>query len=276
MAHAWISDQGGSRTRARFAAMVQRDLRFLVSEERLRRSPSKLDGVSAEDEQMLRSYGCEVAQKCGVLLRLPQKVCATAQVLLHRFYCKRSFVQFKVEFAAMAAIWLASKLEEHPRALKDVLQVYNRIERRDNARPLALLEFADPKFAEWRGQVVVTERYMLREFGFVMQVEHPHKFVLVLLSPQVLRGSDRLMQESWHLANDSLRTSVCVRFPPETIACAVIALASERIGEALPSDPPWWEMCAVSRQDIQCVVRMVKDVLAMPRARPVAVWQDLT
>ena len=40
---------------------------------------------------------------------------------------------------------------------------------------------------------------MLRAFGFVTHVEHPHKFVLSLL--QILEVSS-LLQEAWNLTND--------------------------------------------------------------------------
>ena len=43
---------------------------FYLSEEALEDSPSKKDGVSAEDEETLRVYGCELIQEAGILLRL--------------------------------------------------------------------------------------------------------------------------------------------------------------------------------------------------------------
>lgn len=114
---------------------------FYLSAEALATSPSRADGVDAATETQLRRYGCDAIQEAGILLRLPQVVCATAQVLLHRFYCKRSLTQFDVkvwrgvyscgcccwwrfcadadaaladlhQVAAMAAFWLGCKLEE--------------------------------------------------------------------------------------------------------------------------------------------------------------------
>ena len=47
---------------------------------------------------------------------------------------------------------------------------------------------------------------MLRAFGFIVHVEHPHKLVLNHLH-LMLRGDDEqhphpLMQEAWNLTND--------------------------------------------------------------------------
>ena len=249
---------------------------FLVSSDFLENSKSRRDGVSSKDEIMLRVYGCEIIQHGGQLLKLPQQVCATAQVIFQRFYCKRSFVEFKVEFAAMAATWLASKLEENPRALRWILQVFHRIERRRKGLPLSPLEYSDPVFSNWRSNVTVTERYMLREFGFSIQVEHPHKLVLVLLSPQVLNASKALTQEAWDLLNDSLRTTACVRFPPETIACAMILLASRRLREPLPLHPPWWEMANGSLGDMEACVAIVNALYALPKAEPIYVYREMS
>ena len=70
---------------------------FYLTDEELAASPSRADGVAAAAEEGLRHYGCDVIQEAGVLLRLPQAVMATAQVLLHRFYCKRSLAKFDVK-----------------------------------------------------------------------------------------------------------------------------------------------------------------------------------
>lgn len=55
------------------------------------------DGISKEIETELRIYGCEIIQEGGILLRMPQAVMATAQVLLQRFYCKESLLKYNIK-----------------------------------------------------------------------------------------------------------------------------------------------------------------------------------
>ncbi len=59
-------------------------------------------------------------------------------------------------------------------------------------------------FEKWKSDVVTLERIMLRAFGFILHVEHPHKFVLNYLV--VLEQHDHpesgLLQRAWNLAND--------------------------------------------------------------------------
>ena len=243
---------------------------FILTDEEVEASPSRVDGVSASDERMLRVYGCECVQAAGMLLRLPQQVCATAQVMFQRFYCKRSFVLFKADFVAMAALWLASKLDECPRALRDVLQVFYRLDRRRRGLTLVPLDFAGPLYAKWRGKVIVAERFMLREFGFAIDIEHPHKAVLVVLSPQVLNASGPMVQAAFSYLNDSLRTTACVRFAPEAMACAAIRMAARRVGEALP--PSWWLMfdgAAVTEAGMDAIQALIEDLYRMPKAHAV-------
>lgn len=70
---------------------------FYLSDEQLQNSPSRQDGVDEATENQLRQFGCDLIQEAGVLLRLPQAVMATAQILLQRFYCKKSLRKLDVK-----------------------------------------------------------------------------------------------------------------------------------------------------------------------------------
>lgn len=56
-----------------------------------------------------------------------QVAMATGQVLLQRFYYSKSLVRHPVEQTAMACVCLASKIEEAPRRVRDVINVFNHI-----------------------------------------------------------------------------------------------------------------------------------------------------
>ncbi len=73
---------------------------FYLTKEQLEASPSRADGIDAATEAELRRYCCDVVAEAAVLLRLPQVVAATAQVLIQRFYCKRSLKKFDVKVRA--------------------------------------------------------------------------------------------------------------------------------------------------------------------------------
>lgn len=52
---------------------------------------------------------------------------ATAQVLFHRFYYSKSLVRHQYETLAMACVALASKIEEEPRRVREVMNVFHHI-----------------------------------------------------------------------------------------------------------------------------------------------------
>lgn len=52
---------------------------------------------------------------------------ATGQVLFQRFYYSKSFVRHNMDTLAMACICLASKIEEAPRKIRDVVNVFHHI-----------------------------------------------------------------------------------------------------------------------------------------------------
>jgi hypothetical protein len=60
---------------------------------------------------------------------------ATAQVLFHRFYYRRSFRRFDVQESAMAALFLATKSEEKERKIRDFINTFHYIfEKRDGKK----------------------------------------------------------------------------------------------------------------------------------------------
>jgi hypothetical protein len=86
---------------------------FYLTAEALAASPSRADGIDEATERELRHYCCDVVAEAAVLLRLPQVVAATAQVLVQRFYCKRSLKKFDVMVGAAgnrSAICICLKL----------------------------------------------------------------------------------------------------------------------------------------------------------------------
>ena len=58
--------------------------------------------------------------------------------------------------------------------------------------------------------------------------------------------------------NDSLRTDVFVRYPPETIAVACIYLSARKLQVPLPKNPAWFDVLGVEEDDIKdCCYRMI-------------------
>ncbi|CAO2192377.1 unnamed protein product [Urochloa humidicola] len=244
---------------------------FYLTDEQLRDSPSRKDGIDEATETALRVYGCDLIQESGILLRLPQAVMATAQVLFHRFYCKKSFVRFSAKRVAASCVWLAGKLEESPRKSKHIIFVFHRMECRRENLPIEYLDVFSMKYSELRRDLIRTERHLLKEMGFICHVEHPHKFISNYL---VTLEAPELTQEAWNLANDSLRTTLCVRFKSEVVACGVVYAAARRRSIPLPEDPPWWTVFDADEAGIQEVCRVLAHLYSLPKSQYIPVYKD--
>ncbi|XP_020590427.1 cyclin-L1-1-like [Phalaenopsis equestris] len=246
---------------------------FYLTDEDLKNSPSRKDDIQEDTEIMLRIYGCDLIQESGILLRLPQAVMATGQVLFHRFYCKKSFARFSVKRVAASCVWLASKLEESPRKAKYILMVFHRMECRREGLPIEHLDVMSKKYSDLKNDLIRTERHLLKEMGFICHVEHPHKFISNYLA--TLGAPLELRQEAWNLANDSLRTTLCVRFKSEVVACGVVYAAARRFQVPLPENPPWWLVFDADQSGIQEVCRVLAHLYSLPKAKYVPVYKDI-
>lgn len=88
-------------------------------------TPSAIDSIPPELERELRLYGGLIIQQAGILLNLPQTVMATAATLFQRFYFVTSFMHFGIRDVSSGALFLASKLEEKPARIRDIINVYD-------------------------------------------------------------------------------------------------------------------------------------------------------
>ncbi|XP_062384028.1 cyclin-L1 [Sardina pilchardus] len=223
----------------------------IVPEERLSPTPSMLDGLDLETETDLRILGCELIQSAGILLRLPQVAMATAQVLFQRFFYSKSFIKHSFEIVAMSCINLASKIEESPRRVRDVINVFHHLKQnRDRKRSFASLVL-DQNYINTKNQVIKAERRILKELGFCVHVKHPHKVIVMYLQVLECEKNQMLVQTAWNYMNDALRTNVFVRFEAETIACACIYLAARALQIPLPSKPHWFLLFGGTEEDLK-------------------------
>ncbi|XP_023901022.2 cyclin-L1-1 [Quercus suber] len=108
--------------------------------------------------------------------------------------------------------------------------------------------------------------------GFVCHVEHPHKFISNYLA--TLETPPELRQEAWNLANDSLRTTLCVRFKSEVVACGVVYAAARRFQVPLPENPPWWKVFDADKSGIDEVCRVLAELYSLPKAQYIPVCKD--
>ncbi|KAG5152081.1 hypothetical protein JHK84_028553 [Glycine max] len=138
--------------------------------------------------------------------------------------------------------------------------------------PMEHLDLYSKKYVDLKMELSRTERHILKEMGFICHVEHPHKFISNYLA--TLETPPELRQEAWNLANDSLRTTLCVRFKSEVVACGVVYAAARRFQVPLPENPPWWKAFDGEKSGIDEVCRVLAHLYSLPKAQYIPVCKD--
>ncbi len=217
-------------------------LNTLASPEQHVDTPSRADGIPADFEDELRCYGCQLIQQAGILMKLPQRTMGTAQVLFQRFWYVTSFKSFSSKDVCLGALFLATKLEETPIRLRDLINVFDYLIRRalhaSNACPSPRLRgesrsggsarngkaraieelqvkpapfsykpqaYFSQDFYDTKDAMVVAEMQILKRLGFNVQVTLPYATMINYLQLLGLTDRDRypgVAQKAWSWIND--------------------------------------------------------------------------
>lgn len=244
---------------------------FYITPEQSLNTPSRRDGISERTERQLRAYAGELMQEATILLKLPQVVYSTGSVLFHRFFSRHSLKKYNVRLYAMACVYLAAKTEEHVRKMREFLAVFLNMKQRREGLTKEYYDVQSTAYMEAKAGLTKAERVVLRELGFVVHVEHPHKFISSFLSFLGLQRNKPLTQLAWSLMNDSMRTDLCVRLKPEAIACGCIYMASRKLQHPLPTQPPWWHVFDVPKEQLDTVVAETLRLYTLPKCEYIEV-----
>ncbi|KAJ2342411.1 hypothetical protein GGF43_005937 [Coemansia sp. RSA 2618] len=228
----------------------------LATPEQIALSPSRQQGMSAELETDMRAYGCHLIQATGTVLRLPQLVMATAQVLLQRFYFLAPLQDYPLRGTVLGALFLACKAEENPQSIRNIINVVDIIIKRDRGYPETVTDGYDSEYYELKNEMVIGEIQILRRLAFNVQVELPYGLLVNYLRSLELTEQARVPQLAWNYVNDLLRTPIFVCLQPETIACGAIFLAAHTCKVQLPM--AWWAVFDASGEDVVFVAKAIR------------------
>ncbi|KAJ4835545.1 hypothetical protein Tsubulata_028433 [Turnera subulata] len=228
-------------------------------------SPSKKDGVDLKKEAYLRKSYCTFLQDLGMRLKVPQLTIATAIIFCHRFFLRQSLAKNDRRTIATVCMFLAGKVEETPRPLKDVIVVsYEIIHKKD---PEAIQRIKQKEVYEQQKELIlIGERVVLATLGFDLNVLHPYK-PLVEAIKKFKVAQNALAQVAWNFVNDGLRTSLCLQFKPHHIAAGAIFLAAKFLKVKLPSDGEkvWWQEFDVTPRQLEEVSNQMLELYEQNR-----------
>ncbi|XP_043711804.1 cyclin-T1-4-like [Telopea speciosissima] len=220
-------------------------------------SPSRKDGIDYKKESQLRKLYCSFIQELGMKLKIPQLTIATAMILCHRFYMHQSHAKNEWQTIASVCMFLASKVEETPRLLRDTVVVsYEIIYRRD---PLAAQRIKNKEVYERQKELIlIGERLLLATIAFDLNIQHPYKPLVAALKRLNISRND-LVKVAWNFVNDWLWTTLCLQYKPHYIAAGSLFLAAKFHKVKLSADrgKAWWLEFDVSPQRLEEVIQQM-------------------
>lgn len=199
------------------------DMDWILPAEWLENSPSRLDGCSKELEKEYRNKSSYFIETLAKELKCDRLVTSTACVLFNRFYAFQSFKCHERYIICATAVFLAAKVDEAPRHVKDVVAAYRALRSRQpnfipDADSNAVLE-----------KVLIVERILLQTLCFDLLITHPYDALLrkiKALRPYIPAESRKdFHQACVDFINDSYRTTLLLQYSPLQIAVGAMFMA---------------------------------------------------
>lgn len=220
-------------------------------------SPSQLDGLSQTEEFQLRAHTCVFMSGLGQKMKLGQLVLATASVFVQVVFTHYSFKALDRLEVAITCLFIAMKVEKRGIGIDCVLSAYFGEKAEFDKkmahaagegelyapRPAPLIN--SPEWDQLRTRVYEYESIILDALEYNFDVLHPYSFLRKFLEKYIysplyakesedfikrhLGVSGGLAQIAWNFINDSLRTSLCIRYSPSVICVVAIRMAMHHL-----------------------------------------------
>mmetsp|Transcript_15894 Transcript_15894/g.43689 ORF Transcript_15894/g.43689 Transcript_15894/m.43689 type:complete len:284 (-) Transcript_15894:678-1529(-) len=178
-------------------------------------------------------------------------------VFYHRFFAFKSYEEHDRFNIATTALFLASKVEETPRKLKDVVIEAYKTQHTGAKVP----EPESRDLYERREKVLISERILLQTLGFDLSIEHPYRPLLGYVKS--ITGTRDLAQIAWNFINDSLRTTVCLQYSPRYVAAAALSLAADHLRATKKVEiklPTLYSSFSVTEQGVLEVTKLMRKI----------------
>ncbi|XP_013107606.1 cyclin-C [Stomoxys calcitrans] len=230
---------------------------ILDRQDLIRERQYDLQILSEEEYQKVFIFFANVIQVLGEQLKLRQQVIATATVYFKRFYARNSLKNIDPLLLAPTCILLASKVEEF-----GVIS---------NSRLISICQsvikskfsYAYTQDFPYRtNHILECEFYLLENLDCCLIVYQPYRPLLQLV--QDMGQEDQLLTLSWRIVNDSLRTDVCLLYPPYQIAIACLQIACVILQK--DSMKQWFAELNVDLDKVQEIVRAIVNLFEL--------WKD--
>ncbi|CAG0885029.1 unnamed protein product [Darwinula stevensoni] len=225
---------------------------LLDKQDLLRERHGDLQIFSEEEYQKIIIFFANFIQVLGEQLKLRQQVIATATVYFKRFYARNSLKCIDPLLLAPTCVFLASKVEEF-----GVISS-NRLISTCQAVVKNKLSYAvNQEYAYRTSHILECEFYLLEMLDCCLIVYQPYR-PLIHYAQDMVPGDENLLSLAWRIVNDSLRTDVCLLYPPYMIALGALHMAC--VVTSKEGAKQWFAELSV---DLEQVLEITRHLLAL-------------
>lgn len=220
---------------------------LLDKQDLIRERRHDLSILTEEEYQKIFIFFSSVIQTLGEHLKLRQQVIATATVYFKRFYARNSLKCIDPLLLAPTCLFLASKVEE--------FGVISNSRLTSTCQAVIKGKFGyaySQEFPYRTNHILECEFYLLENLDCCLIVYQPYRPLLQMVAD--MGHEEQLLTLAWRIVNDSLRTDVCLLYPPYQIAIGCLQIACV----ILQKDHKAWfaELC-VDIEKIQEIARYI-------------------
>lgn len=187
-------------------------------------SPSAKEGMSFREELVMRTKGINFLGNVAKLLQLPHMAVYTACTFFHRFYMRHSIKSKHPFEAAAVCIFLATKVEESNRHLRDVCICLVKVAQKDHR---AVVDEQSKDFWRWRDCILYGEGFFLEVLCFDLTLDSPFEHLSYYVKKLGINHVREVCKTAWEFVTDSCKTPLCLMFSTNTIALAAIYWAAK-------------------------------------------------
>ncbi|RLU25968.1 hypothetical protein DMN91_002131 [Ooceraea biroi] len=244
-------------------SLIFRSQQWLLDKQDLvRERQHDLSILSEEEYQKIFIFFSNMIQVLGEQLKLRQQVIATATVYFKRFYARNSLKCIDPLLLAPTSVFLASKVEEF-----GVIS---------NSRLITIMgtvvknkfNYAYTQEFPYRtNHILECEFYLLEHLDCCLIVYQPYRPLLTLI--QDVGPDDQLLTLAWRIINDSLRTDVCLLYPPYQIAIGCLQIACVILQKDLKS---WFAELNADMEKIQEIARYIINLYELWKSFRYYIW----
>uniref|UniRef100_A0A803LNK1 Cyclin-like domain-containing protein n=1 Tax=Chenopodium quinoa TaxID=63459 RepID=A0A803LNK1_CHEQI len=153
-------------------------------------------GITLDDFKLVKMHISNYITKMAQLVKVRQRVVATAITYMRRVYTRKSLTEFDPRLVALTSLYLAAKAEENPEDIRYRFDIKDILE---------------------------MEMKILEALNYYLVVFHPYRSLTQFLQDA---GMMDLMQFTWGIVNDTYKMDLILIHPPHLIALACIYIAS--------------------------------------------------